>query len=40
MAIKSPPEISAAAVEVGTAKADLTWDRALVGGFLAGAYIA
>lgn len=40
MAFKSPPQISAAAVEVGTAKADLTWDRALVGGFLAGAYIA
>jgi formate/nitrite transporter len=40
MGFKSPPQISAAAVEVGTAKADLTWDRALVGGFLAGAYIA
>jgi formate/nitrite transporter len=40
MAIKTPPEISAAAVAAGTAKANLSWDRAVVGGFLAGAYIA
>jgi formate/nitrite transporter len=40
MAFKSPPEIAAAAVISGTRKANMTWDRALVGGFLAGAYIA
>src|SRR3954469_15018167 len=40
MSLKSPPQISAAAVEVGTAKANMSWDRALIGGFLAGAYIA
>ena len=31
---------SPAAVETGTTKAELSWDKALVGGFLAGAYIA
>ncbi|MGZ6793661.1 MAG: formate/nitrite transporter family protein [Mycobacteriales bacterium] len=40
MAFKTPAETSAAAVVSGTNKALMTWDRALVGGFLAGAYIA
>jgi formate/nitrite transporter len=40
MAFKSPPEITATAVETGATKARLSWDKALVGGFLAGAYIA
>jgi formate/nitrite transporter len=37
---KTPQEASAAAVVAGMRKANLSWDRALVGGFLAGAYIA
>src|SRR4051812_28473921 len=40
MPYKSPPEITAAAVETGTSKAKLSPDKVLVGGFLAGAYIA
>src|SRR3954449_6044493 len=40
MAFKTPPEIARAGVETGTTKAGLSWDRALVAGFLAGAYIA
>ncbi|HZG92704.1 MAG TPA: formate/nitrite transporter family protein [Pseudonocardia sp.] len=40
MTAKQPPEIAAAAVEVGTQKAHLRWDKVLVGSFLAGAYIA
>ena len=40
MAYKTPQEASAAAVIAGMRKANLSWDRALVGGFLAGAYIA
>src|SRR5919112_1055281 len=40
MAIKTPQETAAAAVDAGTTKAQLSWDKALVGGFLAGAYIA
>ncbi len=40
MAYKTPQEIAAAAVVSGEKKATLSWDRALVGGFLAGAYIA
>jgi len=40
MALKTPSEVAKAAVDTGTAKAGLTWDKALVGGFLAGAYIA
>jgi formate/nitrite transporter len=40
MGIKTPQETTAAAVEAGTTKANLSWDKALVGGFLAGAYIA
>src|SRR3954465_3312424 len=40
MALKTPPEVAEAAVETGATKASLSWDKALVGGFLAGAYIA
>jgi len=40
MTTKQPPEIADAAVETGVKKAHLRWDRVLVGGFLAGAYIA
>ena len=40
MSFKSPPEIAAAGVEVGATKARMSWDNALVAGFLAGAYIA
>jgi formate/nitrite transporter len=40
MAFKTPQETAAAAVKTGTTKAKLSWDKALVGGFLAGAYIA
>jgi formate/nitrite transporter len=40
MAIRAPEQITAAAVESGVKKAGLSWDKALVGGFLAGAYIA
>jgi len=40
MPVKTPPEIAEAAVKTGTTKAKLGWDKALVGGFLAGAYIA
>jgi formate/nitrite transporter len=40
MATKTPQQIAEAAVETGTTKAKLPWDKALVGGFLAGAYIA
>src|SRR4051794_5525265 len=40
MPYKTPPEITVAAIETGTSKAKLPWDKALVGGFLAGAYIA
>lgn len=40
MTFKTPQETAAAAVVSGTRKALMTWDRALVGGFLAGAYIA
>jgi formate transporter len=37
---KQPPEIAKAAVETGAQKAHLRWDRVLIGGFLAGVYIA
>lgn len=37
---KTPQEVAAASVVSGVRKATMTWDRALVGGFLAGAYIA
>src|SRR3954451_8768512 len=40
MSMKTPQETAVAAVESGATKAGLTWDKALVGGFLAGAYIA
>ena len=40
MGVKTPQETAAAAVEAGTTKAKLGWDKALIGGFLAGAYIA
>src|SRR4029079_3060701 len=40
MAFKTPQETAVAAVETGATKANLSWDKALVGGFLAGAYIA
>jgi formate/nitrite transporter len=37
---KPPPEIARTAVATGEGKARLPWDKALVAGFLAGAYIA
>lgn len=40
MAYNTPAETAAAAVASGTAKAGLSPAKALVGGFLAGAYIA
>jgi formate/nitrite transporter len=40
MSFKSPPEIAVAGVETAFTKSRLSWDRALVAGFLAGAYIA
>lgn len=40
MSFKSPAAIARTGVETGTTKAALTWDKALVAGFLAGAYIA
>jgi formate transporter len=40
MSFKTPPEVARAGVKTGTAKAGLSWDKALVAGFLAGAYIA
>jgi formate/nitrite transporter len=40
MAFKTPDQIATAAVNAGVAKANLTPDRMLAGGILAGAYIA
>ncbi len=40
MSFKEPKEITAAAVKTGATKAKLSWDKALVASFLAGAYIA
>jgi formate/nitrite transporter len=40
LSFKSPPEIARTGVATGETKAALTWDKALVAGFLAGAYIA
>src|SRR3954471_12148898 len=40
MPFKSPPEITVAGAAAGHSKAALSWDKALVGAFLAGAYIA
>jgi formate/nitrite transporter len=37
---KPPKEIAKAGIETGSTKARLSWDKALVAGFLAGAYIA
>jgi formate/nitrite transporter FocA (FNT family) len=40
VAFKDPKSITEAGVETGAKKAKLSWDKALVAGFLAGAYIA
>ncbi|WP_249998062.1 formate/nitrite transporter family protein [Actinoplanes sp. M2I2] len=40
MPAKEPSDIAHAAVATGVKKADLRWDKVLVGSFLAGAYIA
>src|SRR5215217_5882817 len=40
MAYKTPKDIAQAGVATGATKARLSWDKALVAGFLAGAYIA
>ena len=40
MGYKSPKAIAQAGIETGATKARLSWDKALVAGFLAGAYIA
>jgi formate/nitrite transporter len=40
MSYKTPQGITAAGIAAGATKAALRWDKALVGGFLAGAYIA
>jgi formate/nitrite transporter len=40
MSYKPPKEIAKAGVQTGATKAKLSWDKALVAGFLAGAYIA
>jgi formate transporter len=40
MSFKSPAEVARTGVQTGTTKAALSWDKALVAGFLAGAYIA
>ena len=40
MGFKDPQAIAVAGVETGAKKALLSWDKALVAGFLAGAYIA
>ena len=40
MSFKDPQEITQAGIKTGAAKARLSWDKALVAGFLAGAYIA
>lgn len=40
MAAKEPQEVARAAVTVGVKKAELRWDKTLVGSFLAGTYIA
>ncbi len=40
MAFNTPDQTTATAVTIGAQKAALPWDKALVGGFLAGAYIA
>src|SRR3712207_412727 len=40
MSYKTPKEIAKTGVVTGSTKAKLSWDKALVAGFLAGAYIA
>jgi formate transporter len=40
MPAKEPSEIAHAAVATGVKKAELRWDKVLIGSFLAGAYIA
>ena len=40
MSFKDPKEITQAGIKTGAAKAGLSWDKALVASFLAGAYIA
>jgi formate transporter len=40
MSYKPPKEIVKAGIETGATKAKLSWDKAIVAGFLAGAYIA
>jgi formate transporter len=40
MGYKPPKEIAKAGIETGSTKAKLSWDKAIVAGFLAGAYIA
>jgi formate transporter len=40
MSHKPPKDIAKAGIETGATKAKLSWDKALVAGFLAGAYIA
>src|ERR1044071_3171556 len=40
MSYKTPKDIARAGIETGSTKARLSWDKALVAGFLAGAYIA
>jgi formate/nitrite transporter len=40
MSFKDPQAITEAGIATGVTKAKLRWDKALVGGFLAGAYIA
>src|SRR5690349_21978100 len=40
MAFKDPKATTFAGIEKGSEKAALSWDKALVAGFLAGAYIA
>jgi formate/nitrite transporter len=40
MSYKTPKGIAKAGIETGATKAKLSWDKAIVAGFLAGAYIA
>src|SRR3954468_20241287 len=40
MSYKTPKDIAKTGIETGSTKARLSWDKALVAGFLAGAYIA
>src|SRR5215216_3487504 len=40
MPYKDPKGIAQAGIETGVKKAKLSWDKAIVAGFLAGAYIA